>query len=96
MASNSYPYGEGSDEHYSFDDSELKFDNGVVFGASISDDSGKVQTGKGRVFSVVAKGLTMKSARKSAYGQVSKMKELWPSSQVRTDIALLAEQEENA
>ena len=31
MASNSYPYGEGTDEDYSFSDDDLSFDKGVVF-----------------------------------------------------------------
>ena len=93
MASPSYPYGEAADEPslVSFTDLEEE-DDTVVFASSIKlANENQISTGKGRVFVIVSDGETFGEARKKAYQRVARLRTLWPSSQVRLDIAKLVE-----
>jgi phosphoribosylamine-glycine ligase len=93
IASPSYPYGEAADEPslVSFKDLEEE-DFTVVFASSIKlANETQISTGKGRVFVIVSDGETFGEAREKAYQRVARLRALWPSSQVRLDIAKLVE-----
>lgn len=90
MASSTYPYGDGQDENAIFEHDLLQSADCKVFGASIEAHEGRIKTGGGRVFSVVASASSLLEARDRAYAHVHRLKEHWPACHVRSDIAKLA------
>lgn len=97
LASGSYPYGDKEESYPLLPAAmfENLNDDLCVFGASIESSPGEqLRAGKGRVLSVVARGSTIKDARKLAYQEVQNVASDWEDVQFRRDIGQRAEKEE--
>ena len=95
MASAGYPFGERPDVSATvpwglIDASRTVATGNVqVYGAAILPPQSQagVETGSGRVFTVVAVADSFRHARITAYRRVDAIREIWPDCQFRTDIA---------
>ena len=89
LASNSYPYGEGDDDHAKLD-VEVFSDKEVskLFGAAVKYDSdGNVVAGSGRVLSVISRSDSFINAKAKNQELIDSLKQSWSGFQYRRDIA---------
>ena len=93
MASQGYPYGDNEGGFTTLNLGELtEIPDTLCFGAAVkAKDSSHLTTATGRVMTVVATASDWTTARKIAYRGVSRIKQMAPSLQFRTDIAGSAE-----
>lgn len=88
LASSCYPFGDKPTESYLVDPkilSEQK-DSIGVFAASVRKGSRGLETGKGRILTIVAHGSDFSSARTKAYNEITALTRDWTGVQFRKDI----------
>lgn len=90
MASAGYPYGEGERNPQRVPLEKFTDDSAHVFVAAVGDldkNNNALSTGRGRVFTVSAKGSSLREARDKAYQKVESMAGVFSDAQWRRDIA---------
>lgn len=94
MASRGYPFGEGELPGVALPRDVFERASARVFGAAVTGAELPMQTGAGRVLTVVARAASFAAARDQAYAEVRRLAAPWPGVRYRTDIGARAAEEE--